>query len=171
VFLITVQSTLLIFMTLDLQERLGLTIKASASLLFIALCAGAVGRILLAAWSDRSTVGRSFPVKVSMYALMLGLLVFALVDRRSFAELVCLAVWLGFFGFGWYGPWVASVADVAPPERVGFALGLAMALNQIAIIASPPLFGTLRDHSGGYVSAWLVLIVMLLLAVCLTSKR
>jgi hypothetical protein len=26
-------------------------------------------------------------------------------------------VWLGFFGFGWYGPWVAHVTEAAPPGR------------------------------------------------------
>jgi MFS family permease len=55
---------------------------------------------------------------------------------------VVLAAWLGFFGLGWYGPWVAYLAEIAPADKVGLTLGAAMALNQLGIIAAPPLLAS-----------------------------
>jgi hypothetical protein len=36
---------------------------------------------------------------------------------------------LGFLGLGWYGPWVAYLAETAPAGKVGLTLGVPMALN------------------------------------------
>jgi len=58
--------------------------------------------------------------------------------------LAALAIWLGFFGFGWYGPWIALVSEAAPPGQIGFMIGLAMAINQLAVVTAPPIFGWLR---------------------------
>src|SRR5262249_32864300 len=93
------------------------------------------------------------------------------IPHASILWLGLLAAWLGFFGFGWYGPWVAYVSESAPPDRVGFALGLAMAINQVAIIASPPLLGLLRDSTGNYVANWTALIVILVLCVLASRYR
>jgi hypothetical protein len=55
---------------------------------------------------------------------------------------VVLAAWLGFFRLGWYGPWVAYLAKTAPADKVGLTLGAVMALNQLGIIAAPPLLAS-----------------------------
>lgn len=65
-----------------------------------------------------------------------------------------LFTWLGFFGIGWYGPWVAHLAKSAPPGRTGFALGLVMAVNQPAVVLVPPALGLLRDTTHGFTAAW-----------------
>jgi hypothetical protein len=61
-----------------------------------------------------------------------------------------LAAWLGFFALEWYGPRVTTSADSAKKERVGLALGVAMAANQVAIISVPPMLGALYDHARGF---------------------
>lgn len=99
-----------------------------------------------------------------MWALLLALFVLLTLPFASSLALSILATWLGFFGFGWYGPWVAYLTESAPPTRVDFALGLAMAVNQIAIIASPPLLGSLRDLTGSYAIDWVLLIALLTLS-------
>ncbi len=109
------------------------------------------GRILLAAWSDRCRAGRYFPVMVCLGAVILGLLALVLLPLQSPLGMGLVVAWLGFFGFGWYGPWVAYVADTAPVGKTGFALGLAMAINQLAIVLAPPALGLLRDFSHSFV--------------------
>lgn len=42
---------------------------------------------------------------------------------------------------GWYSPWGAYIVDSSPKESICFSLGLAMSVNQIAIMTAPPLFG------------------------------
>lgn len=78
-------------------------------------------------------------------------------------------VWLGFFGFGRYGPWVAYVSEAAPPGRTGFALGLAMSVSQIAIITVPPVLGPLVDVTGSFTPAWALLCLLTVVALAVTA--
>lgn len=169
VSLISVQYGILIFTALYLYDLLDLSITAAATLLLIAQGAGIAGRIILAAWSDRCKSGRYFPVLICMLAVIFGLIILAWCPLRSFWMLSILVGWLGFFGFGWYGPWVAYVADSAPPDKTGFALGLAMAINQVAIVIMPPALGFLKDLSHSYLPGWSVLIIMTLTALVCTA--
>lgn len=126
----------------------------------VAQGAGVVGRICLAAWSDRSRSGRYGAVMTCMVAVVIGMAVLMTPLGRSPTIACCVLVWLGFFGFGWYGPWVAHVAESAPPGRTGFALGLAMSANQIAIVTVPPALGLLKDLTHSFVPAWALLTTM-----------
>ncbi|WP_406016109.1 MFS transporter [Streptomyces sp. NBC_00984] len=76
---------------------------------------------------------------------------------------------LGFFGFGWYGPWLAYVTESAPPGRTGFALGLAMSVNQIAIVVVPPALGLLKDVTHSFVPAWGALTTMTAVALIVSA--
>jgi sugar phosphate permease len=169
VSLISVQYGVLVFTALYLHDTLGITITQAAVFLFIAQCAGVAGRILLAAWSDRCRLGRYFPVLVCMVAVIAGLLVLIAEPSASPLFLGGLFAYLGFFSFGWYGPWVAYVAESAPPDKTGFALGLAMAINQVAIVSAPPLLGLLVDTTNSYTPGWTVLIVMTTVALLTTA--
>lgn len=169
VSLISVQYGILIFTALYLYDLLDLSITAAATLLLIAQGAGVAGRIILAAWSDRCKFGRYFPVLICMLAVILGLIVLVWSPLRSFWMLSILVSWLGFFGFGWYGPWVAYVADSAPSDKTGFALGLAMAINQVAIVIMPPALGLLKDVTHSYLPGWSILIAMTLTALLCTA--
>ncbi|MCU1717141.1 MFS transporter [Pseudomonas sp. 5P_3.1_Bac2] len=169
--LVSVQYGILIFTALYLYERLGLSISAATTLLVIAQGAGVVGRIVLAAWGDHSKAGRYFPVLTCLLAVIIGLSLLLLAPLQQFWALALLLAWLGFFGFGWYGPWVAYVADSAPADKTGFALGLAMAVNQVAIVLVPPALGWLRDLSHSYVPGWLILIALSLLALLLSGGK
>lgn len=167
--LIATQYGIVIFLALYLHERFSISIETSVTMLFVAQGAGVVGRIVLAGWSDRSQHGRFFPVLISIAAVLLGLILLLTASAGSSTGLVVLSIWLGFFGFGWYGPWVAYVSESAPPQREGFTLGLAMAINQVAVIGSPPLLGWMRDITGSYTSSWLLLIVLLLASLLLMT--
>jgi sugar phosphate permease len=169
--LISAQYGIVIFLALYLHERFSTSIETSVMMLFIAQEAGVVGRIILARWSDRSQQGRFFPVLVSSVAVLLGLMLLLVPPTDSFMGLAVLSTWLGFFGFGWYGLWVTYVSESALPLREGFTLGLAMAINQVAVIGSPPLLGWLRDATGSYTASWLLLIVMLLAALLIVLDR
>lgn len=83
----------------------------------------------------------------------------------------CVFVRLGFFGLGWYGPRVAYVTESAPPDRTGFALGLAMSVNQIAVVLVPPALGLLVDLTHGFTPAWGVLAAATVAAAAVTARR
>lgn len=154
VTLVSVQFCVTVYLPLDLRERFAIPVETGVKVLFAAQFAGAVGRILLAAWSDRSARGRGFPLGFSMAAVVLGVAAYVVAPGAPLWLVTLIAVWLGFFGFGWYGPWIAMVAEAAPSGRIGFMIGLAMAINQIFVAGTPPAFGALRDATGSYAYGW-----------------
>ncbi|MFJ3794046.1 MFS transporter [Kitasatospora sp. NPDC090091] len=168
--LVAVQSGVLVLTVLHLHDTAGLGPGAAALVLVAAQGAGAVGRISLAAWSDRRTSGRYATVMACMAAATAATAALATPLGHSAVAACLLLVGLGFFGLGWYGPWVTYVAESAPPERTGFALGLAMAVNQVAVIAAPPVLGLLRDATHGFAPAWGLLAAFTAAALAVTAR-
>lgn len=171
VSLVIVQYVLTIFITIYFYRQYTISLGDSTYLFFISQAAGALGRIGLAAWSDRCRRGRFFPVLVCMISIIIGILILVLNLSNSIIYLTILSAWLGFFGLGWYGPWVAYIIDASPQENVGFSLGLAMSINQIAIIASPPIFGLLQDLTNTYLFTWLIVITIVAVSLIFLAKE
>ncbi|MFF9645340.1 MFS transporter [Kitasatospora aureofaciens] len=94
----------------------------------------------------------------------------ALYRRPPIAVAALLFAWLGFFGIGWYGPWVAHPAESAPPGRTGFALGPVMAVNQLAVIRVPPSLGLLRDTAHSFAPAWAALAAATAVTLAVTAR-
>jgi predicted MFS family arabinose efflux permease len=158
--LVSVQTGIGLLTILHLHEEASLSPGRAAALLVATQAAGVAGRILLAAISDRARAPRQNVVTGSMLAVVVALVVLMTPAGGSPVAAGALFVWLGFFGIGWYGPWVALVTETAPAGRTGFALGLAMAVNQVAIILVPPVLGLLRDLSGGFTASWGLLLAI-----------
>lgn len=155
--LVSVHTGVSLLGVLHLHETAGLS-PAHAALVVVAVQgAGALGRILLAALSDRPRVTRQSVVTAAMVAVIIGLLLLATPLGRDPLAAGLLLGWLGFFGIGWYGPWVALVAEAAPAGRRGTALGLLMSVNQVAVVVAPPALGFLRDVTGGFTTPWVTL--------------
>ncbi|MFE0130069.1 MFS transporter [Streptomyces sp. NPDC059037] len=165
--LITVQYAVGVLSVLHLHRTTSLAAGTAALVLVVAQGVGVAGRVCLAAWSDRSGSGRHASVMICMIAVIAGMVALMTPAGRSPAVACAVFVWLGFFGYGWYGPWVAYVAESAPPGKTGFALGLAMSVNQIAVVLAPPALGLLIDVTGSFTPAWGVLAAMT--AVALTA--
>lgn len=148
-----------------LRDRHGIALAAGGGCLFAAQMAGVAGRVALARWSDRYGAGhRLRPVTATLLVTAAATTVLAVLPTVSLVVAVALMVPYGFFAFGWYGPWVVHVADVAPDDATGLTLALAMTGNQLGIVTGPPLFGVLQDLSGGYTVPWLGFAVVLVLA-------
>ncbi|GGS85621.1 MFS transporter [Planobispora rosea] len=166
--LVSVHSGIGVLTVLYLHETASMGAGPAALVFVASQAAGVVGRICLAAWSDRSASGRYTSVLTCMVAVTAGMVALTTPVGRSPAAACLLFVWLGFFGIGWYGPWVAHLAESAPPGRTGFALGLAMSVNQIAVILAPPVLGLLKDLTGSFAPAWGLLAAMTAAAVTVT---
>jgi MFS family permease len=170
--LVSAQYGILTWLMLYLRDHARIALTHGALFLSLAQAAGVAGRIGLAAWSDRTPGARFRLLTSSMIAVAAGVLLLVFVPQQTPEPvLAVLAAWLGFFGLGWYGPWVAYLAETAPADQVGLTLGAAMAINQIGIIGAPPLLGLVHDVSGGYTALWGCLVVGLAIAYGLTTHR
>ncbi|WP_436762422.1 MFS transporter [Streptosporangium sp. V21-05] len=168
--LVSVHSGIGVLTVLYLHEVTAVEAGPAALVLVATQGAGVAGRVCLAAWSDRGGSGRYVCVLACMVAVIAGMSALMTPLGRSPAAACLLFVWLGFFGIGWYGPWVAYLAESAPRGRTGFALGLAMAVNQVAVVLAPPALGLLRDLTGSFVPAWGLLSVITAVALTVTAR-
>ncbi|MEU6625126.1 MFS transporter [Streptomyces litmocidini] len=168
--LISVQYGVGVLTVLHLHQTSSVDAGTAALVLTASQVAGVAGRICLAAWSDQIRSGRYAVVLVCMVAVIAGLAVLMTPAGRSPLVASGVFVWLGFFGFGWYGPWVAYVTEAAPPGKTGFALGLAMSVNQIAIVTVPPVLGLLVDLTGSFTPAWALLSLLAVVALVVTAE-
>ncbi|MFI1717510.1 MFS transporter [Streptomyces sp. NPDC053513] len=168
--LISVQYGVGVLTVLHLHQTSSVDAGTAALVLVASQVAGVAGRICLAAWSDQIRSGRYAVVLVCMVAVIAGLAVLMTPAGRSPLVASGVFVWLGFFGFGWYGPWVAYVTEAAPPSKTGFALGLAMSVNQIAIVTVPPVLGLLVDLTGSFTPAWALLSLLAVVALVVTAE-
>lgn len=159
--MVAVQNAIVVYLMLFLRDVHQIALVHGAQILFVAQLCGGLGRVVLASLGDilATRKDRFFPVYLSFAAIMAGLVMLLLLPNQvPIWVLMVLAAWLGFFGFGWYGPWVTYIAHAAPRESLGLALGTAMGMNQIAILLVPPLLGALYDMTGHYVMVWLSLL-------------
>ncbi|MGC1777678.1 MAG: MFS transporter [Xanthobacteraceae bacterium] len=170
--LVSAQYAILTWLMLYLRDHSHIALTRGAWFLALAQAAGVTGRVGLAAWTDRLPAARFRLLGLSMIAVAGGFVVLLLVPPQTpELALAALAAWLGFFGLGWYGPWVAYLADTAPADQVGLTLGAAMAINQLGIIGAPPLLGLVHDLTGGYTALWACAIGVLAVAYVMTGVR
>jgi predicted MFS family arabinose efflux permease len=170
--LVSAQYAILTWLMLYLRDHAHIALTRGAWFLALAQAAGVAGRVGLAAWSDRAPARRFRLLSLCMIAVAGGFVVLLLVPPQTpEPALALLAGWLGFFGLGWYGPWVAYLADTSPPDKVGLTLGAAMAINQFGIIGAPPLLGLVHDLTGGYTALWACAVGVLAVAFVLTGVR
>ena len=166
------QYAISVFLVLHLHTSLGLESSIAAMMFFVALGAGIAGRIILAAWSDRCKAGRYYPVMTCLGVVTAILILLPVLNTQNLAILGAFMVLTGFFAYGWYGPWVAYIAETAPADRKGFALGMAMTANQVSVVLIPPIIGLSRDSLGTYAYGWgaLAIVSALVLFTTSTSK-
>jgi sugar phosphate permease len=165
--LVGTQYAVTTYFVLFTRDRWHTPMATAASMYFAAQVAGAIGRIALAAASDRPGLTRLSWVRLCMLATAVLAATLPFLPARADAIEFTAAALLGFVSYGWYGPWVAHVTETGAADSTGLRLGSAMAVNQIAIVGAPPLLGLLADVAG-YPTMWwaitLVLITFSLLA-------
>lgn len=154
--MVSAQFSLLSYFMLYLRDVHGVPLTRGAWLLFVAQMSGVAGRVVLARWSDTIRAGRLPAIRTAILATALGMFVLAVLPVNvPLPVLYAAAAIIGFWTFGWYGPWVVHVAETADGQAVGLTLALAMTANQLGLVAAPPLFGLLLDMAdSNYRPAW-----------------
>ena len=160
-----------IFLVLYLHSTVGLPVEVATKMFFVVLGFGVMGRILLAIWSDKCNLGRIFPVLACLLGTAIALIILPFISAGNEFVLIVFMAFTGFFSYGWYGPWVAYIADTAPADRKGFALGMAMTANQVGVILVPPTIGFMKDYFGTYTYGWSGLAAVCMLVLFNVSRR
>lgn len=171
--LVVCQSTFISFIVELLHDE-GMSLHAAGIVFVAAQLCGALGRVLVGAWSD-SAPDRLRPL-VHMAVLMgVAQLLLAVSARAGAVLLVPVAVVAGMLAIGWNGLVFTAVGELAPPGRTGLALGLQSTANYLIASITPFVMGSLIGAAGfraGYaVSGVAGLIVAALLALGMAGGR
>ena len=166
--LIAVHTCFQTFTVAFLVEHVGLGLTAAGGLFAVLSVAGAVSRVGLGWLSDRLRRARGVLVVLSIAASASCALTVSFAGTWTIPAMVLACVFAGVGTAGWYGVYLAEVARLAPPERVGLATGGALFFVYAAICVGPLVFTAAVSISGSYPPAfWLGAAVSLLATVSL----
>ena len=166
--LIAVHTCFQTFTVAFLVEHVGLGLTAAGGLFAVLSVAGAVSRVGLGWLSDRLRRARGMLVVLSIAASASCALTASFAGTWTIPAMVLACVFAGIGTAGWYGVFLAEVARLAPPERVGLATGGALFFVYAAICVGPLVFTAAVSICGSYPPAfWLGAAVSLLATVSL----
>ena len=164
--LIAVHTCFQTFTVAFLVEHVGLGLTAAGGLFAVLSVSGAVSRVGLGWLSDRLRRARDVLVVLSITASASCALTASFAGTWSIPAMVLACVFAGVGTAGWYGVFLAEVARLAPPERVGLATGGVLFFLYAAICVGPLAFTATVSVAGSYPPAfWLGAAVSLLATV------
>jgi predicted MFS family arabinose efflux permease len=138
--MIVTQYGLITFLTLYLQEDIGLSVVAAGSVFAAAQAAGGVGRVVFG-----FVAGRLLPPLIVLAGLAL-LASATAVATSSFTPdwpltaIYAVCILFGASALGWNGVFIAETARLSPPGEVGRIVGAISAMVFAASIGGPGLF-------------------------------
>lgn len=158
------QTVWMAFLSLYLQEEVGLALLVASGYLALAQGGGALGRIAFGVLSDRTFGGRRRVTLVIAGCGSATCSVALAVTGPGAGPLflVPLALLFGFFGIGWNGVHHTLMAEIAGPRAAGTALGLGLAISSAGVMLGPPVFGACVTAAGGYRGPWIGLALVML---------
>lgn len=167
-FLCVVEFAALAHLVLFLSTEWALSVAAAAGLLAFCQGAGGVSKPTSGLVSDRVLRRRRKPALMGLTVLACAAcVVLALAHPGQSWLLWTSLLVLGVGALGWGGLFGALAGEIAGPPASGAAAGVTAAINNIGIIAGPPLFGLIVDHTGSYAPAWWTMAVSAAVALVL----
>lgn len=136
---------------------------------------GMVGRIGLGILSDKLLGGRRKGLLIGANAgsVLLILSVAFGLGSMSMAAIGAVLLAYGLTAAGFTGLQISLAAELTTKQNAGKATGFTLALCFVGMMAVPPAFGAVTDHSGGYFYGWLLLagLAVIGIALCLPVRE
>jgi nitrate/nitrite transporter NarK len=158
------QLALIVYFVSYLNLQLGYGLVAAGLIYSSAHAAGIVGRIVWGAVADRWLSPRTMLGLLGVTMAISGAGVAGFGAHWPLAAVVLVSVLFGASAVGWNGVYLAEVARLAPPGRVGAVTGGTQFFTFIGALAAPPLFGFVVGLSGNYGKAYLAFCLLPALA-------
>ncbi len=156
-----VLATLIGYLPLWLNEAGGLSVYHAGLGLGLAQAGGVAGRPFWGFLSDRFKLLRQDLIMAVQAVLMvITLITFAFAGTRLIMEaLLALSFFIGFVGMGFGGVYFGFLGSLAGTIKTGVATGLALTFLRLAVVAIPPIFGSVADYFETYTWSWLFIAI------------
>jgi MFS family permease len=158
------QITLIAYFVSYLNLELGYGLVAAGLIYSSAHAAGIVGRIVWGAVADRWVPPRRMLGLLGAMMAFCGLGVAGFSADWPLPAVILVSALFGASAVGWNGVYLAQVARLAPPGRVGAITGGTQFFTFIGAVAAPPLFGFMVGLAGSYGKAYLAFCLLPALA-------
>jgi MFS family permease len=158
------QWAFIVYLTIELTSRLGLSYPVAAAVFLGSQASGAIGRIVLGVVTDRLGYPRT-PLMILSTGLSAALIfAFGVIGPGTPPILVALlALVAAFFVIGWNGVFMVILAEAGRLDHVNMYLGTGLTMMRIGNIVAPPVFGILLAVTVSSI-AWAVVALILGLA-------
>ena len=159
-----VQMSLFSYLMLFLIVDLGYSLVAAGLVFSVAQGAGVLGRPLWGIVADRLGASRQLLAGLGIVMGLCGVAAALFTPDSPAALIVGICAVYGASAIGWNGVYMAEVARLAPPGKVGLLTGGSLLFTFSGALTGPPLFGAILGFSGSYALGFAVFAVLPLLA-------
>lgn len=155
-----IQLCLAAFSPSMLVKDLGLGLTQAGMILALIQIAGCIGRLVWGWTADRLHNGLVVLMAIAAASLISALAVGTMDVAWPTAGVSLLMMGFGLTAAGWNGIFLAAVARLSPPEKVGTATGGALFFTFGGVLCGPPLFAILYGVIGTYTVTYQLLAVV-----------
>lgn len=150
-----VQMSLFTYLMLYLIVDLGYTLFLAGLVFSVAQLMGIVSRPVWGMVADRLQSPRALLAGLGIAMGLCGLAAALSTPATPLAAMLVLCAGYGASAVGWNGVFLAEVARIAPPGRVGVVTGGVMLFTFSGSVLGPPTFGAILAFSGSYTLGFL----------------
>ena len=152
------------FLVTYLHDRLHMTLVEAGSVLAVSLTAGAIARLIWGALTDRWINPYRLLGALGIGMSVCALLTASFTSNWPYAAVVAVGCAFGMTTTAWNGVFLAQIAVLSPPGRVGDATGGTQFLTFGGVTIMPVLFSVVLTLTGSYAIGYTAMAGMTLAA-------
>jgi MFS family permease len=155
-----VQMSLFSYLMLYLIVELGYTLVLAGLVFSVAQVMGIISRPAWGVVADRLQAPRQLLAGLGIVMGLCGLAAALFTPDSPVAAIVVLCAVYGASAVGWNGVYLAEVARIAPPGKVGVVTGGVMLFTFSGAVLGPPAFGAILGLTGSYALGFLFIALL-----------
>ena len=155
-----VQTSLFSYLMLYLIVELGYTLVLAGLVFSVAQVMGIISRPAWGVVADRLQAPRQLLGGLGIAMGLCGLAAALFTPDSPVAAIVVLCAVYGASAVGWNGVFLAEVARIAPPGKVGVVTGGVMLFTFSGAVLGPPVFGAILGLTGSYALGFLFIALL-----------
>ena len=150
----------MLFLIVDL----GYSLLAAGLVFSVAQGAGVLSRPVWGVIADRYQASRALLAGLGITMGLCGAAAALFTPATLPALIIAVCALYGASAIGWNGVYLAEVARLAPPGKVGMLTGGSLLFTFTGAVTGPPLFGAILGASGSYALGFGVFAILPLVA-------
>lgn len=163
--LAAVQLALMGFAVAMLAGEIELDLVTAGVGLAVIQVAGVLGRLGWGAMADRAGHARGTLIVSQLISVAAAIMTAFLAPGMPLEVIFAVLFLFGFTAVGWNGVFMAEVARMSPPDKIGSATGGVLVMVFIGVMIGPMLFTGIHEVLGQYTASFAAIAVVTLIGI------